>query len=207
MRQSNLLSLALCGALLLAAGCKTNTVDKAAFKSAINDYYGTKQACLWSDPIKFPAQADTSNDEQTKGFDALTDAGMLTRTSAEKKRFLIGSKQVNDYDLSDKGRSTWTADSAQPGYGNFCFGHREVTTIDSFNPPDANATQYSVAYHYGVTGVPDWANSAEMKTAFPRFAAETSGQQAGTATLVKTDNGWQVSNVQPANPAPPPPAQ
>ncbi len=198
MRQPNLLSLAVCGALLIAAGCKTNTVDKGAFKSAIDGYYSTKQACLWSSSVKFPAQADTSNDEQTKGFDALTDAGMLARTSAEKKRFLIGSKQVNDYDLSDKGRSTWTPDSAQPGYGNFCFGHREVTTIDSFNPPDTSATQYTVAYHYTVAGVPDWASSAEMKTAFPRLAADTSGQQAGTATLVKSDNGWQVSSVQPA---------
>jgi len=201
MRQPNLISLAVCGALFVAAGCRTNSVDNGAFKSAINTYYSARQECLWSSPIKFPAQADTSNDEQTKGFDALTDAGMLTRTSAEKKRFLIGSKQVNDYDLSDKGRSTWTADSAQPGYGNFCFGRREVTSIDGFNPPDTNTTQYTVNYHSAVTGVPDWANSAETKTAFPRLAADTSGQQTGTAMLVKSDNGWQVSSVQPASPA------
>lgn len=52
-------------------------------------------------------------------------------------------------------------------------------------------------YHYGVTGVPDWANTAEMKTAFPRIAALTSGQQAASATLVKSSNGWQVTNVTP----------
>lgn len=183
----------------MAAACKTNTVDKGAFKSAINDYYRGKQECLWSGTVKFPAQADTSNDEQTKAFDALTDVGMLTRTSAEKKRFLIGSKQVNDYDLSDKGRSTWTSDSSQPGYGNFCFGHSEVTSVETFNPPDINATQYTVNYHYALTGLPDWANSAEMKTAFPQLAADTSGQQTARATVVKSDSGWQVSNVQPAN--------
>jgi|SRR5271156_2576851 len=200
MRTRNLVSLAVCGVMLTAAGCRTNTVDKGAFKSAINDYYGAKQECLWSSSIKFPAQADTSNDAQTKGFDALTDAGMLTRTSAEKKRFLIGSKQVNDYDLSDKGRTVWTADASQPGYGNFCFGHREVTSIDSFTPPDANATQYAVNYHYAVTGVPDWASTPEMKTGFPTLAADTSGQQTATATLVKSDKGWQVTGVHPANP-------
>src|SRR5215470_4749753 len=113
------LVLAVSGAILATAGCKTNSVDQSAFKSAINDYYRGKPECLWSGPVKFPVQADTSNDEQTKGFDALTDAGMLVRSSAEKKRFLIGSKQVNIYDLSDKGRSTWIADSSQPGYGNF----------------------------------------------------------------------------------------
>jgi hypothetical protein len=186
--------------MLIAAGCRKNAVDKMAFKSAINDYYQARQECVWPASIKFPAQADTSNDNQTKGFDALTDAGLLTRKSAEKKRFLIGSKQVTDYDLSDKGRSTWTADSTQPGYGNFCFGHRAVTTVDSYTPADnPDATQYSVMYHYNVASVPDWASSAEMQTAFPRLAADVSGQQtAATAALAKTSNGWQVSSVQPS---------
>ena len=201
MRTGCLISLTVCGGLLLAAGCRTNSVDQSAFKSAIDDYYHGKPDCMWSDPVKLPAQADTANDEQTKGFDALTDAGMLTRTSAEKKRFLIGSKQVNNYDLSDKGRSTWTADPSQPGYGNFCFGQREATSVDGFTPSDTNATQYAVNYHYRVTNVPDWANSAEKKTAFPRFATDTSGQQTATATLVKSDKGWQVTNVEPSEAA------
>ncbi|MBV8632772.1 MAG: hypothetical protein JOZ83_17745 [Silvibacterium sp.] len=204
MPEPKLFRLAIGAALLIIAGCRSNNVDQGAFKSAINDYYRGRQVCLWSAPIKLPAQADTSNDQQTKGFDALTDAGMLTRTSEEKKRFLIGSKQVNDYDLSEKGRSAWTPDSSEPGYGNFCFGHREVTTVDGFTPPETNATQYTVNYHSTVSGVPDWASSAEMKTAFPSLAAATSGQQTGTATLVKSNNGWEVTAAQPANPAAPP---
>jgi hypothetical protein len=187
------LGLAISAGFIVAAGCHSNTVDKAAFKSAINGYLGAHQECVWNDPMKFPAQADTANDMQTKGFDALTDAGLLVRSSAEKKRFLIGSKQVNNYDLSDKGRSTWTADQTQPGYGNFCFGHREVTTIDSFSPPDtADATQYTVNYHYDLTGVPSWASSTEINTAFSKLGADTSGRQTATATLVKSNNGWQV---------------
>lgn len=200
MRKTKFASYLICTTLLMAAGCKTNTVDKMAFKSAINDYYKAKPVCIWTTTVKFPAQADTSNDEQTKGFDALVDAGLLTRQSAEKKRFLIGSKQVNNYDLSDKGRSTWTADPSQPGYGNFCVGPREVTNIDSYTPPDnANATQYSVAYHYDIAGAPDWATTAETKTAFPALAADLSGQQTATASLVKSSNGWQVSSVQQPN--------
>jgi len=197
--KANVVILTLCGAMMIAAGCrKTNMVDKMAFKSAINNYWSARNECVWPDPIKFPAQADTSKENQTKGFDALTDAGLLVRQSAEKKRFLIGSKQVNDYDLSDKGRSTWTADQTQPGYGNFCFGHREVSTIDSFSPPDnPDATQFSVTFHYDVANVPAWASTIEMKTAFPQLAADTSGQQAGTATLVKSDQGWQVTALQP----------
>jgi hypothetical protein len=192
-------TLVTCGILAIAGGCRSNTVDKSAFKSALNDYYSTRHDCVWTAPVKFPVQVDASKDDQTKGFDALTDAGLLTRLSAEKKRFLIGSKQVTDYDLSDKGRMAWTADPTQPGYGNFCFGHREVTTVDSFSPADnPDASQYSVSYHYDVTALPDWASSMEMKTAFPKIASETSGQQTATATLVKSEKGWQVSAPEPA---------
>jgi hypothetical protein len=201
MYRTSKVSVAMGGAILLIAGCHSNTVDQAAFKSAINDYYKGKQECVWSAPMKFPAQADTSKDEQTQGFDALTDAGLLTRKTAEKSRFLIGSKQVNDYDLSDKGRSTWTPDQSQPGYGNFCFGHLVASSVDNYTPPDADATRYTVAYHYGLDGVPDWANSAEMKTAFPKIATEESSQRAGSATLVKSQNGWMVESTQPAVPA------
>jgi hypothetical protein len=83
--------LATAGIVALGVGCHSNAVDPGAFKSALNSYYSAAPVCVWSSPVKFPAQADASNEEQTKGFDALTDAGMLTRTPAEKKRFLIGS--------------------------------------------------------------------------------------------------------------------
>jgi hypothetical protein len=205
MKALSLLGLGICGAVaLIGAGCrKTNFVDKMAFKSAINNYYSTRQDCVWSSPVKFPVQADTSNYEQTKGYDALTDAGFLVRQAAEKKRFLIGSKQVNNYDLSDKGRSSWMADQTQPGFGNFCFGHREVTTIDGFTPADvSDATQYSVSYHFDVASVPGWASTVEMKTAFPKVAIDTSGQQTAVANLMKSNSGWQVNSVTPAEGAP-----
>jgi hypothetical protein len=192
------------GLLLLGAGCRKNAVDTGAFKSAIDNYYSSRPACLWSSPVKFPAQADTKNEEQTKGWDALTDAGLLQRSSAQKSRFLIGSKQVNNYDLSDKGRSDWTADPTQPGYGNFCVGHPEVSHVDSYNPPNDNgAAQYSVTYHDGIGHLPDWANTAEMQSAFPNLAALSGNQQTATAILNKSDNGWQVSQVNPPPGAPP----
>jgi hypothetical protein len=187
----------LCGAVAVSSGCKKNVVDQGAFKSALNNYLGAQQTCLWSAPIKFPVQADTSNDEQTKEFDALTDAGLLTRKSEEKKRFLVGSKQVNDYDLSDQGRAKWTADSSQPGYGNFCYGHAEVTSIDGYTPATDDATQYTVNYHYATSNLPAWANSAEMKTAFPKLNDATA-PQAGSANLVKSNDGWLVQKAQPA---------
>jgi len=197
MRRSKLALMAFAAAMGLGTGCHSNSVDREAFKSALNSYYSGKHDCIWSNPMKFPVQADTSNDEQTKGFDALTDAGLLTRKSAEKSRFLIGSKQVNVYDLSDVGRSTWTPDATQPGYGNFCFGHLEVSSIDGYTPADPNAATYSVTYRYGVSGIAGWANSPEMKVAFPKITTDSNGQHAATADLEKSSNGWLVQKVQP----------
>lgn len=184
--------------LTCATACKKQTIDKAEFKSAIDSYLSTRHDCVWSAAKKLPAEATTSDDEDTRGYDALTDAGLLVRSSAQKKRFLIGSKQVNDYDLSDKGRAAWTADPSQPGYGNFCFGRFTVSSIDNFTPNDpSNPTQYSVNYHYNVQDVPDWASSAETRTAFPKIASDMSSQ-AATATVVKgTNGGWAVISPQP----------
>ena len=187
--------------ILTAAGCHSNLVNKEEIRSALSNYYNSRQYCLWMDAMKFPAQADAAKEEQTRPFDALTDAGLLTRMAAEKKRFLVGSKQVNDYDLSDKGRAHWTADTAQPGYGNFCVGNEQVTSIDNVTPATgSDATQYSVSYRYAVK-LPDWANTVEIKNAFPNAGAASAGQSA-TATLTQTGNGWQVSNVSPSNGVP-----
>ena len=181
------------GIIALFAGCRNNTVDKEAFKSALNDFHRSRQICLWDGAIKMPVEADASNDDETRKFDALTDAGMLTRIPAEKKRFLVGSKRVNNYDLSDNGRKNWTAESAQPGYGNFCFGRLKVDSILAYSPEDSGATQYNVTYHYSVPA-PDWASNAEIKTAFPQVGRDVAGANA-SATLTKTDNGWAVGKV------------
>ncbi len=91
----------LCAVTLLFAGCNKKDDSKINYQTAINDYYKAHPACIWQDTKKFPVQAATSDDAKTEGFDALTDTGLLTRTTAEKKVFIIASKQVNNYDLSD----------------------------------------------------------------------------------------------------------
>jgi len=193
MRTMRIAGCALVSAIALLAGCRHNAVDKEAFKSALNGYYRGRQVCLWDGSIKLPAQADTSDDNETRRFDALTDAGLLTRMPTEKKRFLIGSKSVNNYDLSANGRTYWTAETAQPGYGNFCLGTRKVDSILAYSPADSDAPQYTVNFHYSVSA-PDWANNPEIKTAFPQIGRDIAGENA-SATLVKTDSGWNVQNV------------
>jgi hypothetical protein len=61
--------LACAAAMFLVVGCRgKNDADVANFKTAINDYYRGRQECVWAGPMKFPAQADASKDEQTKGL-------------------------------------------------------------------------------------------------------------------------------------------
>jgi hypothetical protein len=191
---STLTTVTLISGMLLVAGCNKQAESKPNYQSAINDYYKAHPSCLWSEPKKFPVQEATSDDAKTGGYDALTDSGLLTRTTAEKKVMIVASKQVNNYDLSDKGRSSWTSDPSQPGYGNFCFGHRDVTSIDSVTPgTDSSGNKTAqVNYHYKLTDVTDWANSQEIKTAFPGVATSLSEPRADTVTLMLTGDHWQV---------------
>jgi hypothetical protein len=180
--------------ILLEVGCNKKEDNSMNFRNAIDAYYSAHPACLWPDPIKFPVQADTSDASKTSGYDALVDQGLLVRTTAEKKRLIIASKQVNNYDLSDKGRSAWTANVNQPGYGNFCYGHRKVSSIDSSTPttPAEGATT-QVTYHYTITDSSAWATAAETQNAYPQLHTDLAGPQTGQATLIDTNNGWQLA--------------
>src|SRR5437763_13091336 len=102
MRERIALALALTGLFVFASGCKKK-IDTAEFKSAINRSLAGRHECVWPEAIKLPVQADPSKDERVRDYEALTDAGMFIREPVEKKRPLVGSKQVNNYDLSDKG--------------------------------------------------------------------------------------------------------
>lgn len=193
MRISRAMMIAACAAAMLA-GCKRTDDNNINYTKAINTYYASRPACVWSEPQKFPAQATTSDESETQGFDALVDQGLLQRTTAEKKRFLIGSKQVTNYDLTERGRGAWSADPSQPGYGNFCYGTRTVTTIDSVAPTTGQVGATTVvSYHVTLGQVPAWASAQETQTAFPGVAADAAGPIAGSATLTDTNTGWVVT--------------
>ena len=124
--------------MLVVSGCNKKADNSINYKSAINAYYSAHPSCLFSQPVQFPTQKTTSDQSATAPYDALVDQGLLVRTTAEKKVFIVASKQVTNYDLSSNGRSAWTADTTQPGFGNFCYGHRSVSTIDSSTPTSSD---------------------------------------------------------------------
>ncbi len=182
--------------MLAATGCNKKADNTSNYKSAINAYFNSRPACLWDSPKKFPVQAGTSDTDKTSNYDALVDQGLLVRTTAEKKVFIVASKQVNNYDLSDKGRGSWAADQTQPGFGNFCYGHRSVSSIDSSteNTGQVGATTV-VDYHYTLADVPGWASAAETQNAYPQLKADLAGPQAAQANLSDTSNGWVVTGT------------
>jgi hypothetical protein len=100
--------------------------------------------------------------------------------------------QVNNYDLSEKGRTSWTPDSTQPGYGNFRYGHRDATSIDNstLGTDGAGAKTVAVSYHYQIVNVADWANSPQMKTAYHGIASSMGSNPSDNATLVMTGDRW-----------------
>lgn len=178
-------------ALTLTA-CNKNADTKPNFEGAIDSYYQAHPACLWSTSQQFPVQIGHS-DPKTAEFDALVDQGLLTRTTSEKKVVII-SKQQNNYDVSEKGRSAWTPDPSQPGYGNFCYGRRKVSSIDSNTPTNSDpGAATTVMYHYTFADVPAWAQAAETQTAYPQLKDDLSPTpKAASVKMTNTSNGWQV---------------
>jgi hypothetical protein len=204
MKKISKAALSLTAAALLLTACRKTADNTTNYASTLTAYFTAHPSCLWPQAVRFPAQVDTSNTLQTAPYDALFDAGLLTRTTDEKKVLLIANKQVTNYDLSDKGRSNWTADPSNPGYGNFCYGHRTVRTIVDATPNNGQpGATTKVDYLYAFTGAPDWAQSIETQTEFPKLGAEVSGHGGSAATLVDTNNGWQVqtpTSPKPVNP-------
>ncbi|HMD20447.1 MAG TPA: hypothetical protein VKH40_09005 [Alloacidobacterium sp.] len=170
--------------VLLAAGCssKTKPTDQN-FMAGLNAYYANHNDCLFPSALRFPYEVSPGpNAKQDKQrMDALMNAGLMKVTEE-------GGIHVDVYAL--------TAAGERAG-GRFCYGHRQVTSIDSFTPPVKNASgmlESHVTYHYTIMDVPVWVKTGEMQKAFPEMAKAISGESTGEITLANAGVGWQVPN-------------
>ena len=162
--------------LLVTSGCSTQSRPTAAnFTAGLNKHFLEHSDCLL-DNIRFPFEA--SDKEKTKQMDSLVKSQLLEKTEEM-------SIHVSRYTVAQAGLRSAP---------RFCYGHREVTSIDSFTPPAAanGFTETTVVYHYVMNDVPVWAKTPEVEAAFPDMAKATSGQATGKATLAQTPVGWQV---------------
>ena len=162
---------------LIATGCKSKTkATPENFITGLNANFATHNECLFPQAPRFPYE--TSNKEETKQFDSLVKAQLLT--VAQEPAIHVSRYTV-----------TTTGARYAP---RFCYGHRNVTAVDSFTPPaQANGfPETRVTYRYSLTEVPVWAKTPEVQAAFPDMARAISGESTATATLAGTLAGWQV---------------
>ncbi len=169
---------AMAAAILLAAtACNSKTAaTKENFAQALNAHFVQHPECLFVDAPRFPYE--TYDARMTRQMDALVSVDLLT---VQREPSIHAS------------RYTTTAAGLRAG-PRFCYGHRLITSIDSFSPPAAanGFVETRVGYHYRLRDIPVWANTAKMTAAFPAMAAAISGNATDTATLAKTMTGWQV---------------
>jgi len=169
--------IALASVLLPLAACHSDTAATPDnFIAALNAHFVAHPECLFPEAPRFPYE--TSDPVKTAQMDALAGSLMLT---VKKEPNIHVSRYI----------PTAIGERAAP---RFCYGHRNVTAIDSFTPPaPANGfTETHVAYRYTIAEVPVWAKSDAMRAAFPAMALATGGTSTGKATLAATMAAWQV---------------
>ncbi|MEI9979551.1 MAG: hypothetical protein WDN23_11230 [Edaphobacter sp.] len=164
-------------ALIFISGCNSgkSAPTPANFTLAINNHFLDHSDCLFSD-IRFPFE--TTDPEKTKQMDSLAKAHLLEKS-------VETSIHVSRYTISGTGARFAP---------HFCYGHREVTSIDSFTPLTVNEgfKETTVAYSYTMKEIPVWALSHDVQAAFPDMARATSSQVTAKATLAQTAVGWQI---------------
>jgi hypothetical protein len=179
-------------------GCNKKVDDTSNLRTAINSYYDQYPECLWQNPIQLPQQHDKDDASAVQPFDSLVDQGLMSRTPIEKTKLLIVKKQANSYDLTDKGRSNWTPDPTQPGYGNFCYAHRRVQNIVSNTPAGTTPGATTVVnYTWTLGDVKDWARADETQNAFPQLHTALNAVNSAQTTLVLNTDGWKVQAAAP----------
>lgn len=164
-------------AVFATTGCMSSQsrATPQNFVAGLNKHFIDHADCLLEN-IRFPYE--TTERDSTRQMDSLVKALLLDKT---EEMSIHASRYT----------PTVTGARYAP---RFCYGYREVTSVDSFTPPvSANGfNETTVTYHYVVKEVPVWAKTPEVEKAFPAMAEATSGQATGKTTLAQTPVGWQV---------------
>ncbi len=172
---------------VLAAGCADSRVaSKSSLADALNHDYSASEDCLFARAMPFPYQVAVSDQllaETRHRLDALAEAGLL-----EREQTTEGGDTINRYVLTAAGSRT-------EGAGRFCYGRRQVTSVEKFTPPvDYDGKSLTkVEYHFVLKNPPSWAKKDEVRNAFPMVAKSMSDQPVDDATLMLTNDGWVLT--------------
>ncbi len=168
-------------ATALVLGCATDTKPtNAKLEKALNTYFEGHNECLFPMVMRFPYEVSPGSDAkaEAKRLDAMTGAELLAKQSG-------AAIKVERYTLTPLGQRVG---------GRFCYGHRQVTSVDAFTPPvkQGGFLQTTVNYHATMIDVPVWVKTDDMKAAFPEMATAISGPQPGQIMMENAGAGWQV---------------
>jgi hypothetical protein len=166
---------------LLGAGCSSDLKPtNAKLEKGLNDYLNGHSECLFPSGRNFPYEVTpgAASKADKKRMDALKDAGLL--------------KEEDDFE-THVARYTLTP-AGQRFSPRFCYGHKQVSSIDGFTPPvqQGNVLQTTVSYHATMTEIPVWVRTDQMEAAFPEMAANISGPQPGQIVMGTAGVGWSV---------------
>ncbi|HEX5233745.1 MAG TPA: hypothetical protein VFW25_00300 [Silvibacterium sp.] len=166
---------------LLMAGCSADLKPtNAKLEKGLNDYLADRSVCLFPTGMRFPYEVSpgTGAKAEKKRMDAMKSAGLLT--------------ELDDFE-THVARYSLTA-AGQRAAPRFCYGHKEVTSVDNFTAPVrvGNLMETTVTYHAQMKDIPVWVRTDEMEAAFPEMALDISGPQEGQLTMATAGAGWQV---------------
>ncbi len=173
--------------VVMAAGCADSRVaSKENLTVALNHDYQVNEDCLFAKPMPFPYQVAVNDkllSETRRRLDALAEAGLL-----EREQSIENGATMNRYVLTAAGSRT-------EGKGRFCYGRRQVTSVEKFTAPvDYQGMPLTkVEYHFVLKNAPSWAKQDEVRSAFPSVAKATSEQPVDEATLLLTHDGWVLT--------------
>ncbi len=178
---------ALAGAIGILAGCgDQRAANKQSLEHALNRDYSVNADCLFSKALPFPFEVSVSDKllAQTRSrLDALVEAGLLTREESIRK-----DEVINRYSMTASGARV-------QGHGRFCYGRRQVTSVEKFTPPVNydGMPLTKVEYHFVLKDSAGWAKQQEVRNAFPDVAKSLQQSPVDEATLVLTNNGWVLT--------------
>lgn len=163
--------------LVPATGCTgtKNAPTPQNFTLALNAWFVNHPNCLFPN-IRFPFE--TTDKATTKQMDSLVKSLLLEK-----------SEEMSIH------ASRYTVSAAGARFApRFCYGHREITSIDNSTPLAVvgGFKETTVNYHYVMKEVPVWAKSPDVLAAFPEMAQAIQNESTGTSRLAQTISSWQV---------------
>ena len=174
---------------MLAAGCGDQRVaSKQNLEQALNRDYKLNADCLFAKALPFPFEVSVGDKllSQTRNrLDALVEAGLLTREES-----IRDNQVVNRYSMTAAGARV-------EGKGRFCYGRRQVTSVEKFTTPvdydGMPLTKVEYQYQFVLKDSAGWAKQDEVRNAFPDVAKSMQQSPIDEATLILTNDGWVLT--------------